>query len=262
MDKNFEIINIFWTGGWDSTFRLLQVLLIEGKTVQPYYILDFGRSSLATERQRMDLIREKVVRKFPNVEDRFLSTRFFHCQDIKTNQRISESYQSIAGRIHLGTQFEWLARFCCEHGLSKMELCIESGGTNRINQELIEKFQQNSFELDDRFSHTDIYEVFQYFTFPLIHTTKRDMYHIACKNDFADLMNLTWFCHTPVNGRPCGVCNPCRSVIHDGLGYRIPIFGHMRKIFWNFIFCLKSALRRFPMFYQFLKAVKGNFRCH
>jgi hypothetical protein len=28
---NFEIINLFWTGGWDSTFRLLQIIFIEKK---------------------------------------------------------------------------------------------------------------------------------------------------------------------------------------------------------------------------------------
>jgi hypothetical protein len=33
-----KIFNLFWTGGYDSTYRLCEMLLIENKIVQPYYI--------------------------------------------------------------------------------------------------------------------------------------------------------------------------------------------------------------------------------
>ena len=33
-------VKLLWTGGWDSTFRLLQLLLLYEKKVQPYYIID------------------------------------------------------------------------------------------------------------------------------------------------------------------------------------------------------------------------------
>ncbi len=39
------ITHLFWTGGWDSTFRLLQLLLDEHKAVQTYYLLDSFRAS-------------------------------------------------------------------------------------------------------------------------------------------------------------------------------------------------------------------------
>ena len=38
-------INLFWTGGWDSTYRLLYLLIVEKKYVQPYYIIDLTRKS-------------------------------------------------------------------------------------------------------------------------------------------------------------------------------------------------------------------------
>lgn len=37
---------IFMTGGWDSIFRLLQLLLIDKRAVQPVYILDPERWSV------------------------------------------------------------------------------------------------------------------------------------------------------------------------------------------------------------------------
>ena len=35
-----EPIKLLWTGGFDSTFRILYILVVEKKHVQPYYIID------------------------------------------------------------------------------------------------------------------------------------------------------------------------------------------------------------------------------
>jgi len=40
MQDQTEPINLFWTGGWDSTFRLIQLVFVNKKTVHPYYIID------------------------------------------------------------------------------------------------------------------------------------------------------------------------------------------------------------------------------
>ena len=51
-------INLLWTGGWDSTYRLLEILLIEKKVVQTYYLIDQTRLSHELEMKRMDEIRK------------------------------------------------------------------------------------------------------------------------------------------------------------------------------------------------------------
>ncbi len=33
-------VPLLWTGGWDSTFRLLHLVIVEGHAVQPYYMID------------------------------------------------------------------------------------------------------------------------------------------------------------------------------------------------------------------------------
>lgn len=38
-----SINNVLWTSGWDSTFRIIQ-LIKEGREVQPYYIIDVNRN--------------------------------------------------------------------------------------------------------------------------------------------------------------------------------------------------------------------------
>jgi hypothetical protein len=41
--------NLLWTGGWDSTFQLLQLLFIHRRRVTPYYLVDEESPSLSIE---------------------------------------------------------------------------------------------------------------------------------------------------------------------------------------------------------------------
>ena len=49
--------SLLWTGGWDSTYRLLELLLVHGGTVQPYYLIDTHRRSLRLELRTMRRIK-------------------------------------------------------------------------------------------------------------------------------------------------------------------------------------------------------------
>lgn len=223
-NENEEVVKLFWTGGWDSTFRLLQALIIEGKKVQPYYIIDPGRKSLEIEKRTMDRIKTALFLRFPHLKEDLLPTMIFDLNCIKQNAMITGSYRRMSSVMTLGPQYDWLARFCEQMDLSSVELCIEKGAGSQIDQILITHFKKDIPELDESIQGEDVYVVFQYFRFPIILKTKLKMKEFAKQNGFLDLMNLTWFCHFPAkNGKPCGECKPCISVIEDGLGYRIPL---------------------------------------
>ena len=49
---------LLWTGGWDSTFRLLYHVLIDKQPVQPIYFINPDRQSLREELKSMALIRK------------------------------------------------------------------------------------------------------------------------------------------------------------------------------------------------------------
>jgi hypothetical protein len=251
-----DIIKLLWTGGWDSTFRLLQAVLLEYNNVQPYYILSHGRKSLDFEKRTMALIKEELFSRYPDSRGRVLPTLYFDTKDIEQSKEITDNYRSVAARVHLGPQFDYLARFCFYQNLEKIELCIERGGSNRINRELIAYFKQDAFELDEKYSNMDVFKVFRYFRFPLINITKLDMKRIAKEGGFLDLLNMSWFCLYPVNGLPCGRCNPCVGVMTDGLGSRIPFLGHMRYYRRVSFDTVRDRLKRFPKIYQFLKDMK------
>src|SRR5690606_2439399 len=79
----------------------------------------------------------------------------------------------------------------------------------------------SSFALAPTVGDPDL-ELFRRFRFPLLPMTKLDMERVARENDFLDLMEMTWFCHTPVNGKPCGGCLPCQFAIAEGMARRVP----------------------------------------
>ena len=60
MADKTEAANLFWTGGWDSTFRLLQLVVEQGRLVQPYYIIDPNRLSLRHEIKAMSDIEQAI----------------------------------------------------------------------------------------------------------------------------------------------------------------------------------------------------------
>jgi NAD(P)-dependent dehydrogenase (short-subunit alcohol dehydrogenase family) len=47
------------------------------------------------------------------------------------------------------------------------------------------------------------------------------------------LMDMTWFCHRPVNGKPCGACAPCVYTIEEGLAWRVPRSRRMLSFFYR-----------------------------
>src|SRR5699024_4580207 len=95
-----EITNIFWTGGWDSTFRLLQLLFIEKREVQPIYVLDLLYKSTVCELISMNEIRNKLSGKGIN-KDQLKPTIYIDKSGIEIDNGISEAWSNIKKRRHI-----------------------------------------------------------------------------------------------------------------------------------------------------------------
>lgn len=59
---NYKKVNLLWTGGWDSTFRLLQ-LIEENVQIQLFYFIDEKRKSTNIEIERMKKILKYIKGK-------------------------------------------------------------------------------------------------------------------------------------------------------------------------------------------------------
>jgi hypothetical protein len=254
-----QAAKLFWTGGWDSTFRLLQLLLVQQRAVQPYYVIDRlkRRPAVPAERQAMSRIRELLDERYPDASARLHPTTECPYADIAANAQITNAFERCLTFGFVGGQYEWLARFCAEHAIGDMELSIHRDDKAR---ELIKDLIDASrMRLDDAFAADPRYQVFKYFRFPLFDTTKEQMRDGARAAGFEEFMQLTWFCHRPVKGEPCGVCNPCIYTIEEGLGDRVPAAGQRRYRF-RIVPRLRHALARHTGIYLAARSAYRNLR--
>lgn len=232
-----KTINLLWTGGWDSTFRLLDLVIVQKRKVQPYYIISQTRETWKLEVDTMNKIKQSVFDTYPFTTELILPTIYKKRDEIKPNQNITDIYNRLAQLGHLGDQHDYLSRYAEEIGACDLEMCIDTRSpgffTTFVKPNLKEEWDGNAvnFGLVEHPSNPDLI-FFKYFKFPIHQYTKRELSDIAKKNGFLNILKLTWFCHSPKNGKPCGVCSPCKVTLEHGMTERIPVTGRLRNFLW------------------------------
>ncbi len=213
---NQNLSYVFWTGGQDSTFRILWLTLVEEKQVQPIYIIDESRTTwtleISTIQKLSILIRNSCVKSL-------LYPINIYCKsDFPVDSEISCLFESVKKKCHIGTQYKWLAQFCKNLNFmpKSIELCMtkhEEGPTELQKQIFINPYE------DLNISNNEACKLFSYYSFPLIHTSKKKMLEYAREYNFFDILNKSWFCHEPILNRPCGYCRPCQIAAKDLSGH-------------------------------------------
>jgi len=218
--------NLLWTGGWDSTFRLLQLLLIKKQIVQPYYIIDENRKSTSKEIETIRKIKEALFKKYPQTKKLIKPTIYFGKSDLEPNQKIFDQYENLRKKQFFGTQYIWLAQFANQLKINGLELSIHKDDKAKkiIEKNVIKKISKsgNYYCLKNNPKKPNL-KLFKNFRFPLFNLTKVDMRNTAKEHGFLNLMRMTWFCHKPTkSGKPCGVCGPCQYAMQEGMQKRLP----------------------------------------
>ncbi|GHA72523.1 hypothetical protein GCM10007067_06290 [Lysobacter bugurensis] len=199
----------------------------------------------------MTRIRERLAELHPHTRELMRPTDFAPVADIAPDPEVSAAYARLDARCRIGTQYEWLARFCRQRGLSDVEIGFEREryGAGGLLLDLTvpgvsEGGGYRVHRLPPGHGDDDVDTVFGSYVFPLFDVTKQQMAREVDDRRWRPLMLETWFCHRPVRGRPCSRCHPCLNVISAGLGWRIPrdrrVLGAMHRLT---IGSLKSVAR-------------------
>jgi 7-cyano-7-deazaguanine synthase in queuosine biosynthesis len=202
--------HILWSGGWDSTFCVLHAALTQRHCVQPYYLIDTGRDSTLHELRAIERIRKDANARCGSAL--IAPVVYANSTETEADPEITQWFSSLQARMHVGTQYEWLARFARAHAMHALELAVEKyppGTESPLYVLLRDNTEGQGHERAFRRFPSDDLRLFERFRFPVIHLIKHDMGNIAVQEGFDDLMQLTWFCHRPVLGVPCGTCRPC-----------------------------------------------------
>lgn len=256
--KNFPPVNLLWTGGWDSSFQLLQLLLLHRRDVVPHYLLDPTRPSSRVELLAMERIRNRLSDEYPHTRQSFKPLRQFNVADLAPDAGIKEAFGRIVAETFIGSQYEWLARFCKQQGIAQLELSAGYRG-GRIHG-IVEPFVMPAdnggyptYRFDEQHRNTKEFAVFGGFSFPLFELCKLETAQIAEERGWLNILALTCFCHKPRNGtEPCGYCNPCLYAVDEGFGWRIPRRNRIKGVFYKALVRpmkkpVKAALRHLGM---------------
>jgi 7-cyano-7-deazaguanine synthase in queuosine biosynthesis len=252
MPGNAPAVKLLWTGGWDSTFQLLRLLLEFQRPVVPFYLADDTRASTRVEIDTMARIRERLALDYPHTRELLSATQIFHVSDLQADADVESAFDQAVQRRFMGNQYAWLARFCRQQKIDDIELSIHlDDNAHAVLARMVVPTQSSdgypSFRLSDDCRNSEEYQLFHYFSFPLFNTSKLEMARIASERGWNDIMHMTWFCHRPTRDQqPCGHCNPCLYTIQEGLGWRIPVGRRMLAVPYRlFVRPLKAQAKAF-----------------
>ena len=222
--NNKKTVELLWTGGYDSTFRIVQLSKLP-VVIKPYYLQDNRGICEEKELQAINKISESL-KNTPDTRCDLLDIEIVPIKDRMIDKDISAAYKLLKKQFDLGSQYEWLACFAKIH--PGIEMSLEKCDSPRsrafnkyavlkkINDPLIGEY----IILDEEKSQKDVVILFKDYHFPIFEFTKLQMKDEYIRLGCEDVMNFTWFCYTPINGEPCGICNPCNITIKEGLKWR------------------------------------------
>ena len=222
-------VNIFWTAGLDSSFRVVELASAPGFVIQPWYVADPGRRSTPVEERRIREMTE-LIRSNPATQSELLDVRIVPLQDIPIDPDIRASFERINARQHVGKQYLWLASFL--RGRDLFAEVSSEAPHERIGAAIqgecglitLGVDVDRTLAADPAASSEDGLRLFGRMLFPRRQwdLTKADEMRLMREWGYGDVFERTWFCHRPVLGMPCGHCDPCRAAREEGFGWRIP----------------------------------------
>lgn len=230
-------VRLLWSGGWDSTFRLLQLSQAGGAVVRPMYVRDNARKSTLNELAAMrDILPDVRAIARAQVLDVEIYDRSAILRDFP-DAGISCAYARLAERFSLGYQYELFALLCEGLGV-RAECGVEDSGRSHAKAAIDAQCHLVPcdgkllggvrYRVVSKGGCRDAELVFGRLDFGMINVSKVAARRASEEMGWTAIMRKTWFCHAPVNGRPCGTCNPCRDAMSEGMRWRMPPSSQLR----------------------------------
>lgn len=229
--------HVLWTGGYDSSFRVLQALIDEDKTVQPIYISDLidnepgkktHRKNKDQEYNAMNKIRDFFGKKFPEKKDKLLDVidikkieldddTKYHMDELKKKKSVRRStcqygaISQLSKDINVGRHGDDIIYL--ELGVVKEDYRVDKFRNIGIFNTINNNIDKSSYKISSNLNHNSV-NLFRYCRFPLIDVNKKEMLEIAGKGGYSDILVHSWSCWYPKeDGSTCGKCIMCKERI-------------------------------------------------
>lgn len=231
--KKEDVTYLLWTGGFDSTYRLLE-LSMRDIIVQPIYVEDAARKSMNRELQAMNEI-VKLLAKKEKTKATILPIKRVKLSDIPKDEEITKAYMLFKEEADMGSQHDWLARLAKEY--TGIEMCIEKalGDHAPIRKSILKHGKLidtgDGVIVDKKNSSKELNLILGNIKLPIFNKTNLDMLDdIKNWGGYEDIINHIWFCHAPINGKPCGLCNPCCTKMDSKMEFLLSPLARKRNL--------------------------------
>ncbi len=230
-----KTVYLLFTGGWDSTFRFLQLAATPGLTVRTVYFVDPGRRGREYEMRAIRRIITKIRRQpevFPATILKPQRVKLEDLSAIRRDPELKKAYMQLHKKYGIGIQYLWFAAYAdmtgirpecgvlCDSSRSKVGNAIfgEGGSLVAVGDDPVGDRKM----LAPGQAGAAAEKIFGKLVMGIAGLSKTEEQRIAEEKGWLPIMELSWFCHAPVGGQPCGVCTPCRDAMNEGMEWRMP----------------------------------------
>lgn len=229
-----KVYYLYWTGGFDSTFRLCEMLINENKIVQPIYIslvLDNDCKSeetcnklwLRRNRKEEKLAMKKIIKtiknKFPHIKNNILPIIIVD-EDIKDNV-FNYNYDKLFYSKNVWPakrkkhQYLFLTKYAFYY-----KTYIDIGVLGIHTKSKLAQFLNTYLHKYKDGSNSNVnYRIevknhpLSYLCFPLFGRSKENLLDKAVEYNYDNILKMTWSCWFPDNGKACKKCPMCKERI-------------------------------------------------
>lgn len=242
-------IEILWSGGWDSTFMLCLLARTKEAVIQPYY-LNIKRHIQKDEHRAMREIM-KVVRIKKDLKAKILPVKIVKQEYFKPSDEVVVAWKKYRGKPYLiGGQQQFIAEFSKSHkGICwGQERYLETPG--HMTQLLLDK--GNWKFTDDGVGYftkedcdPDVFILFGNLTCPIAKYSEPMMWEKIQEWGYEDVFKHICFCYYPIDGKPCGMCVPCKVKMKQKMDFLFDDNAFKRYRIYNELSKIKETLSGF-----------------
>ena len=231
--------------------------------ITPIYVLNPKRKSYDFELGAIKEIIRKL-RKHPQTKATITNLKIINLSDVRVDPLIVSARRRLAKQVGLlGYQYDYLGSIAKEMGtvglgIEKPPVERDIGASATLRRFAHLKRSEFGFAIDESRSNPDVNLVFGHICFPILDVTEREMLDWARDYNYSDIMHLIWFCHSPIDGAPCGLCRPCEEKMGSNMGFLLPETAKKRYFKaqkWNFV---GKKISRFIKNHQIRHLVRIN----
>jgi len=215
---------LFWTGGFDSTFRLAELSRRNVK-IQPVYLVFNDRRDVTPLELAAHGKILQWLKKRPETQAMIQPVRYVTENQIIVSNEVEHALAWIRQRYAVPQCDRLLAAYAekskgIEVGLEKPYdkpgrtfIVLNAAGGLHFDEEGIGRLEDPNHE------HPQIMKIHGNYGYSIANRTEVEMWEQLQEWGYQDLVKLTQTCEHPYHGTPCGCCTNCFVKIHSAMGW-------------------------------------------